>query len=159
MRHCRHSTVLLSCTTCKVSYHAPHSYYLPPVIFLTPHSYLQLTIYYSLFQGKYDDAETHYQQCLDFKKDLFGIEDKSTLFSLHNLAALYDSKGRYDEAEKLFVECISLRWPPCPVFLQYITLQYITLQYITLDNWPYEASFLPLVSPNNTSVCILPSIN
>ena len=55
-------------------------------------------------QGRYDEAEPLYVECLQKKKVVLGENHPSTLSSINNLAGLYESQGRYDEAEPLYVE-------------------------------------------------------
>ena len=52
-------------------------------------------------QGKYDEAEVLYKQCLDKSKVVLGEDHPETLITMNNLAALYKSQGRYDEAKAL----------------------------------------------------------
>ncbi|MBC7891530.1 MAG: tetratricopeptide repeat protein, partial [Sphingobacteriaceae bacterium] len=49
-------------------------------------------------QGAYAQAEPWYQQCLKVCRRRSGEEHPDVASSLNNLAALYDSQGRYDEA-------------------------------------------------------------
>jgi len=41
------------------------------------------------------------------RKEVSGDRHPDTLTSMNNLAALYKSQGKYDEAEPLYVECLA----------------------------------------------------
>jgi len=56
-------------------------------------------------QGKYDDAEPLFMECLEKTKRALGPDHPDTLASMNNLARLYESQGKYDDAEPLYVEC------------------------------------------------------
>jgi len=43
------------------------------------------------------------------RREVLGDNHPDTLISMNNLAALYQSQGKYDEAEPLYVECLKLR--------------------------------------------------
>jgi len=57
-------------------------------------------------QGKYDEAEPLYVECLRMRREVLGDNHPDTLSSMNNLAVLYKSQGKYDEAEPLYVECL-----------------------------------------------------
>ena len=59
-------------------------------------------------QGKYDQAEPLYVECLAAQKEVVGDRHPSTLATLNNLAGLYESRGKYDQAEPLYVECLAI---------------------------------------------------
>ena len=46
------------------------------------------------------------EQTLELARKKFGIRDPQTLISLNNLAFLYNSQGRYGEAEPLYREAL-----------------------------------------------------
>nr|NCS30880.1 tetratricopeptide repeat protein [Microcystis aeruginosa F13-15] len=52
-------------------------------------------------QGKYNEAIPLAEQALAIRKQQLGDNHPSTATSLNNLAALYESQGRYSEAEPL----------------------------------------------------------
>ena len=61
-------------------------------------------------QGQYALAEVPYQRCLDAVKEKLGDRHPDVATSLNNLAALYESQGRYyEEAESLYQQAIALR--------------------------------------------------
>jgi len=43
------------------------------------------------------------------EKRSIGDNHPDTLSSMNNLAVLYQSQGKYDEAEPLYVECLRIR--------------------------------------------------
>ena len=55
-------------------------------------------------QGKYDEAEPLYVDCLDKTRTALGDRHPSTLTSMNNLAGLYKRQGRYVEAHRLKVQ-------------------------------------------------------
>ena len=57
------------------------------------------SLYYS--QGKYDEAEPLYVECLALRKAILGTSHPYTLTSMNNLAGLYDSQGKYDQAKEI----------------------------------------------------------
>ena len=52
-------------------------------------------------QGKYDEAEPVYVECLALRKAILGTSHPDTLNSMNNLAGLYESQGKYDQARKI----------------------------------------------------------
>jgi tetratricopeptide (TPR) repeat protein len=62
-------------------------------------------------QGKYDQAEPMYVECVERRKTILGDLHPDTLQSLNDLAALYKNQGKYDTAEALYAECIEKRKP------------------------------------------------
>ena len=48
-------------------------------------------------------------QALELRKRLLGDEHPDVATSLNNLALLYDSQGRYSEADPLLVQALELR--------------------------------------------------
>ena len=60
-------------------------------------------------QGKYDEAESLYQQNLKMRRKLLGDDHLDVVTSLNNLAKLYNSQGRYDEAEHLYQQALETR--------------------------------------------------
>ncbi|MDB9387472.1 tetratricopeptide repeat protein, partial [Microcystis aeruginosa] len=50
-----------------------------------------------------------YLEALDLKKRLLGDNHPRVALSLNNLAALYESQGRYTEAEPLYLQALDLR--------------------------------------------------
>ncbi len=51
-------------------------------------------------QRKFPAAEENYKKALAAREKSLGPEAPETAVSLHNLAALYESQGRYKEAGK-----------------------------------------------------------
>ena len=60
-------------------------------------------------QGKYDEAEPLYKECLAKRETILGKDHPNTLQSMNNLALLYKSQGKYDEAEIVYKECLAKR--------------------------------------------------
>jgi tetratricopeptide (TPR) repeat protein len=56
-------------------------------------------LYYS--QGKYDEAEPLYVECLALRKAILGTSHRNTLISMNNLAGLYRRQGKYDQAKEI----------------------------------------------------------
>ena len=52
--------------------------------------------------GNYAEAEPLHQQSLAIKEKALGPEHPDVAVSLNNLASLYQSQGKYAEAEPLF---------------------------------------------------------
>ncbi|MEM9154176.1 MAG: tetratricopeptide repeat protein, partial [Cyanobacteria bacterium P01_F01_bin.33] len=50
-----------------------------------------------------------YQQALELSKELLGQKHPDVATSLNNLAALYESQGRYEQAEPLYQQALELR--------------------------------------------------
>ncbi|WP_089092380.1 tetratricopeptide repeat protein, partial [Nodularia sp. NIES-3585] len=59
-------------------------------------------------QGLYTLAEPWNQQCLSTVQNRLGENHPSVATSLNNLAGLYDSQGRYDQAEPLLLQALEL---------------------------------------------------
>ena len=49
-----------------------------------------------------------YKQALSLRQELLGDRHPSVATSLNNLAALYRSQGRYEEAEPLFKQALQI---------------------------------------------------
>ena len=60
-------------------------------------------------QGKYDLAETLYEESFSKHEKKLGSDHSSTLESMNNLATLYRIQGKYDLAEPLHKNCLSKR--------------------------------------------------
>ena len=60
-------------------------------------------------QGKYNDAEVLWKQCLDKEKMVLGESHPHTLMTMNNLADTYCSQDRYNDAEDLFKQCLDKR--------------------------------------------------
>ena len=60
-------------------------------------------------QGKYDEAEPLYVDCLEKRRSVLGDRHPDTLTSINDLAGLYKSQGKYDEAEPLYVDSLKKR--------------------------------------------------
>jgi tetratricopeptide (TPR) repeat protein len=58
-------------------------------------------------QGKYNEAILLAEQALAIRKQQLGDNHPSTATSLNNLAGLYESQGRYSEAEPLYKQVLS----------------------------------------------------
>jgi tetratricopeptide (TPR) repeat protein len=52
-------------------------------------------------QGRYDEAEPLYVECLELRKAILGASHPYTLASMNNLVNLYISQGKHDQAEKI----------------------------------------------------------
>ena len=52
-------------------------------------------------QGKYDEAEVLYKQCLERRIAVLGENHPNTISTISNLEAMYESQGRHDEANAL----------------------------------------------------------
>jgi tetratricopeptide (TPR) repeat protein len=59
-------------------------------------------------QGRYEEADTGYQQALEIFKDLRGENHPDVAISLNNLASLYQSQGRYEKAEPLYKQTVEI---------------------------------------------------
>nr|NCR06836.1 tetratricopeptide repeat protein [Microcystis aeruginosa LG13-03] len=71
-------------------------------------SYTGLAWYYN-GQGLYAIAEPYCQDCLTATRTHLGDNHPHVATSLNNLAALYESQGRYTEAEPLYLEALDLK--------------------------------------------------
>jgi tetratricopeptide (TPR) repeat protein len=60
-------------------------------------------------QGRYDLAESIFQECLTLQQEILGKSHPNTLTTMHNLAQLYHSKSQYQAAESLFKESLAYR--------------------------------------------------
>ncbi|AFZ27510.1 Tfp pilus assembly protein PilF [Cylindrospermum stagnale PCC 7417] len=65
------------------------------------------TLYYT--QGRYSKAEPLYQQSLEIRKRLLGLNHPAVASSLNNLAALYKSQGHYSNAELLYQQSLEIK--------------------------------------------------
>jgi tetratricopeptide (TPR) repeat protein len=59
-------------------------------------------------QSLWAEAEKWYQACLQMTEERCGADHPDTATSLNNLAVLYESMGRYPEAEPLYVRSLSI---------------------------------------------------
>jgi CHAT domain-containing protein len=59
-------------------------------------------------QGDYKSDIKFTQKAYQYAQEAFGEKHPSTLLSMNNLAALYDSQGRYGEAEPLYQKALQL---------------------------------------------------
>lgn len=59
-------------------------------------------------QTLYSEAETWYEKYLEAGKDRLGKDNPYIAISLNNLAALYESTGRYQQAEPLYLKAIKI---------------------------------------------------
>src|SRR5438105_15873076 len=55
-------------------------------------------------RGQWKDAERFQQEAFELRRDVLGVEHRSTLSSMANLASIYRNQGRWEEAEKLDVQ-------------------------------------------------------
>ena len=60
-------------------------------------------------EGHYQDAIALAERAYQLAQQAFGPRDPDTLISMNNLAFLYESQGRYGEAEPLYAEALALR--------------------------------------------------
>ncbi|KZP03768.1 TPR-like protein [Athelia psychrophila] len=58
--------------------------------------------WYFFKRGRYNEAETLYEQALGVKERQLGASHLATLATVHDLALMYGQQGRYDEAEPLY---------------------------------------------------------
>ena len=50
-----------------------------------------------------------YRECLSKREAILGSNHPETLQSIHNLAIMYENRGKYEKAEMLFKKCLSKR--------------------------------------------------
>lgn len=62
-----------------------------------------------LDQGKYDEAETLYQQALGIREKRLEANHPETAQSLYDLGRLYDIQGQYAKAEPLYLSVLTIR--------------------------------------------------
>ena len=60
-------------------------------------------------QGRYADAEPHYQRALAIREKVLGPEHPDVATSLNNLAVLYRAQGRYADAEPRYQRALAIR--------------------------------------------------
>lgn len=60
-------------------------------------------------EGKYDQAETSYQQALDILDRAFGSKHLAVATALNNLADLYRVRRRLDDAEPLYLRALEIK--------------------------------------------------
>lgn len=60
-------------------------------------------------EGKYDQAETSYQQALDILDRAFGSKHLAVATALNNLADLYRVQRRFDDAEPLYLRALEIK--------------------------------------------------
>ncbi|GFH59439.1 hypothetical protein CTEN210_15915 [Chaetoceros tenuissimus] len=58
-------------------------------------------------QGRHDEAEPLYKECLANREEIQGQDHPDTLESIHNLAYLYTNQRKFDVAESLYMECLA----------------------------------------------------
>lgn len=65
----------------------------------------------SLYQDRkeYEKAEQNFQQALELKNEVYGIQHPSIVLSINNLAKLYQDMQLLDKAETLFLEAVQSR--------------------------------------------------
>src|SRR5262245_42400146 len=62
----------------------------------------------ALYQaGKYTEAEPHLNRALAIREKALGADHPNTATSFNNLAALYESQGKYAEAEQLYKRALA----------------------------------------------------
>jgi len=59
-------------------------------------------------QGKYNQAEEIYRQCLNSCDKIYGTDHPNTLSVTGNLASLYENQGKYELAEPLYIQSLSV---------------------------------------------------
>ncbi|CAE7359291.1 Klc, partial [Symbiodinium sp. KB8] len=59
-------------------------------------------------QGKLDEAEPLFRECLKHRRAKLGNSHVSTLTNMNNLALLLKKRGQWDEAESLHRECLKV---------------------------------------------------
>jgi len=61
-------------------------------------------------QGKYEEAVSLHQQCLEIREKMPDAENRiATSTSLNNLALVYGKQGKYEEAEILYKRALAIR--------------------------------------------------
>ncbi len=78
-------------------------------------------------QGFYAQAEPHFLQALDLRKDLWGSEHSDVANSLNNLALLYSAQGRYGEAEEFYRRSLQIREQVLPADHPHLATSYNNL--------------------------------
>jgi tetratricopeptide (TPR) repeat protein len=63
----------------------------------------------TLKDGRYKEAEMAFEQVMQIRKRVLGVEHPSTLAGMANLASTYWNQGRWKEAEELNVQVIEMR--------------------------------------------------
>ena len=61
------------------------------------------------YAGKYAEAILVAHQVLAMREQLLGPDHPEVANSVNNFAALYDSQGRYDDAEPLYKRALAIR--------------------------------------------------
>jgi len=59
--------------------------------------------------GEYERALPLFEQALQIRREVLGLQHTDTASSLHNLAALYYSQGEYDKALPLYEQALQIR--------------------------------------------------
>ncbi len=80
--------------------------YIPDDGLLT--SFWGILIFYE-GQGLYSQAETYCKYCLDITRSRLGEDHSDFAASVNNIAYLYESQGKYKEAEQFHVQALKLR--------------------------------------------------
>jgi len=61
-----------------------------------------------LIEGKYDEAQTDFQQAFDIRKAAFGLNHQMTAASLQSLAALNVKEKKFDQAESYYQQALNI---------------------------------------------------
>jgi Flp pilus assembly protein TadD len=61
-------------------------------------------------QGKYDQAEPLFVNCLAVRRRVLGDEHPDTLSSINDLAFLYKSQGKYEQAEQMTTTSVNVTY-------------------------------------------------
>jgi tetratricopeptide (TPR) repeat protein len=60
-------------------------------------------------EGRWNEAESAFEQVMETRKTVLGVDHPSTLTSMANLASTYRNQGRWNEAEELEVQVMETR--------------------------------------------------
>ena len=59
--------------------------------------------------SKYEKAESLFNQSLEIRKRIFGLEHPDTASTLNNIGLLYESLGKYEDAEPLLKQSLDAK--------------------------------------------------
>ena len=76
-----------------------------------PHTLASMNSMAGLFkaQGRYNEAESLYAECLLVMRETLGDRHPDTLEAVISMADSFKVQVRYDEAEPFYVECLHVR--------------------------------------------------
>jgi tetratricopeptide (TPR) repeat protein len=67
-------------------------------------------------QGRYDEAQSLYQQSLEIRRKVLGEDHPDVATSLSKLAALFKAQGKFDKAELLYRQSLTINYKVSTVF-------------------------------------------